>query len=47
MELIFYWIGGATFIISIGDLKIAVDPVLCEIGSKTEVKIFSQDSVCL
>ena len=26
----FQWIGGATFILSIGDLRIAVDPVLCE-----------------
>jgi L-ascorbate metabolism protein UlaG (beta-lactamase superfamily) len=26
----FYWIGGATFILTIGNLKIAVDPVLCE-----------------
>ena len=30
MEIIFYWIGGATFILSIGNLHIAVDPVLCE-----------------
>ena len=33
MEIIFYWIGGATFILSIGDLNIAVDPVLCEKGT--------------
>ena len=33
MELIFYWIGGATFILSIGNLNIAVDPVLCEKGT--------------
>lgn len=33
MELHFHWIGGATFILSIGDLNIAVDPVLCEKGT--------------
>jgi len=33
MEIIFYWIGGATFILSIGDLNIAVDPVLCKKGT--------------
>ena len=33
MEIEFYWIGGATFILSIGNLKIAVDPVLCEKGT--------------
>lgn len=33
MELIFNWIGGATFILTIGNLKIAVDPVLCEKGT--------------
>lgn len=33
MEVLFYWIGGATFILSVGDLKIAVDPVLCEKGT--------------
>lgn len=32
MKILFYWIGGATFILSIGNLKIAVDPVLCEKG---------------
>lgn len=32
MEIIFYWIGGATFILSVGNLNIAVDPVLCEKG---------------
>jgi len=30
MELIFNWIGGATFILSIENFNIAVDPVLCE-----------------
>ena len=33
MNFIFYWVGGATFILSIGNLKIAVDPVLCEQGT--------------
>jgi L-ascorbate metabolism protein UlaG (beta-lactamase superfamily) len=33
MELIFNWIGGATFVLSIGDLNIACDPVLCEKGT--------------
>jgi len=33
MEITFNWIGGATFILSIGNLSIAVDPVLCEKGT--------------
>ena len=33
MEVIFTWIGGATFILSIGNLHIAVDPVLCPKGT--------------
>jgi len=33
MEIKFNWIGGATFIISIGNLNIAVDPVLCKKGT--------------
>jgi N-acyl-phosphatidylethanolamine-hydrolysing phospholipase D len=33
MDIIFNWIGGATFILSIGNLNIAVDPVLCEKGT--------------
>jgi N-acyl-phosphatidylethanolamine-hydrolysing phospholipase D len=33
MEIAFYWIGGATFILSIGNLNIGVDPVLCEKGT--------------
>ena len=33
MDVKFKWIGGATFILSIGDLKIAVDPVLCKKGT--------------
>ncbi len=33
MEIAFNWIGGATFILSVGNLNIAVDPVLCEKGT--------------
>ncbi len=33
MEIFFKWIGGATFILMVGNLKIAVDPVLCEKGT--------------
>jgi len=33
MELLFNWIGGATFILSIGNINIAVDPALCEKGT--------------
>ncbi len=33
MKITFNWIGGATFILSIDDLKIAVDPVLCRKGT--------------
>lgn len=33
MDVYFYWIGGATFVLSIGDLKIACDPVLCDKGN--------------
>ena len=33
MEITFNWIGGATFVLSIGNLKIACDPVLCEKGT--------------
>ncbi len=33
MEILFNWIGGATFILTIGNLNIAVDPVLCEKGT--------------
>ncbi len=33
MEVLFYWIGGATFILSVGDLTIVVDPVLCKKGT--------------
>lgn len=33
MEILFHWIGGATFILSIGNLKVAMDPVLCKKGT--------------
>ena len=33
MRIVFNWLGGATFILSVGDLNIAVDPVLCEKGT--------------
>lgn len=33
MEVVFNWIGGATFILSVGNLTLAVDPVLCEKGT--------------
>jgi L-ascorbate metabolism protein UlaG (beta-lactamase superfamily) len=33
MELIFNWIGGATFVLRIGNLNIACDPVLCDKGT--------------
>jgi L-ascorbate metabolism protein UlaG (beta-lactamase superfamily) len=33
MELKFNWIGGATFVLSIGNLNIACDPVLCPKGT--------------
>jgi len=33
MDLNFQWIGGATVILSLGDLKIALDPTLCPKGT--------------
>ena len=33
MKIEFKWIGGATFILSIDNIKIAVDPVLCKKGT--------------
>ena len=33
MNVQFYWIGGATFILSIDNFNIAVDPVLCKKGT--------------
>jgi L-ascorbate metabolism protein UlaG (beta-lactamase superfamily) len=45
MELIFNWIGGATFILSTGNLKIAVDPVLCEKGTEQDFFWFKSKRV--
>ncbi len=33
MKITFHWVGGATFILQIDTLKIAVDPVLCQKGT--------------
>jgi len=33
MRIVFNWIGGATFVLNIGDLNIACDPVLCPKGT--------------
>ena len=43
MKVLFKWVGGATFILSIGDLKIAVDPVLCEKGSVQDYVLFKSE----
>jgi L-ascorbate metabolism protein UlaG (beta-lactamase superfamily) len=40
MEILFYWVGGATFILSIGNLKIACDPVICEKGRIQDYSFF-------
>jgi N-acyl-phosphatidylethanolamine-hydrolysing phospholipase D len=37
------WIGGATFILGIGDLKIACDPVLCEKGTIQDYSWFKSE----
>jgi L-ascorbate metabolism protein UlaG (beta-lactamase superfamily) len=36
----FKWIGGATWVLQIGDCKIACDPVLCPEGSVQDYKFF-------
>jgi len=36
MEILFNWIGGATFVMTIGNLNIACDPVLCEKGKRQD-----------
>lgn len=43
MEILFNWIGGATFILTIGDLKIAVDPVLCVKGTIQDYVLFKSE----
>lgn len=45
MEVIFHWIGGATFILSIGNLTIAVDPVLCEKGTVHDYFWFKSERI--
>ena len=45
MEIIFNWIGGATFILSIGNLNIAVDPVLCEQGTIQDYFWFKSERI--
>ncbi len=45
MEIIFNWIGGATFIISIGNLNIAVDPVLCNKGTIQDYFWFKSERI--
>jgi len=45
MEIIFYWIGGATFILSIGNLNIAIDPVLCEKGTVQDYFWFKSERI--
>ncbi len=32
MDIEFNWIGGATFVLTLDNLKIACDPVLCKKG---------------
>lgn len=43
MEILFNWIGGATFIITIDDLNIAVDPVLCLKGAIQDYGLFKSE----
>lgn len=45
MEILFYWIGGATFILSIGNLSIAVDPVLCKKGTVQDYFWFKSERI--
>jgi len=45
MEIIFKWIGGATFILTIGDMNIAVDPVLCEKGTVHDYFWFKSERI--
>jgi N-acyl-phosphatidylethanolamine-hydrolysing phospholipase D len=40
MKISFKWIGGATWILQIDNLKIACDPVLCEEGHIQDYKYF-------
>jgi N-acyl-phosphatidylethanolamine-hydrolysing phospholipase D len=45
MEMILNWIGGATFILSIGNLNIAVDPVLCQKGTVQDYFWFKSERI--
>ncbi|VAW17570.1 hypothetical protein MNBD_BACTEROID01-708 [hydrothermal vent metagenome] len=45
MDIIFYWVGGATFILTIGDLNIAVDPVLCNKGTVQDYFWFKSERI--
>jgi len=40
MKISFKWIGGATWILRVGDFKIACDPVLCPEGHVQDYKYF-------
>ena len=40
MDISFKWIGGATWILRVGDFKIACDPVLCPEGHVQDYKYF-------
>lgn len=43
MDIQFQWVGGATFILSAGDLKIACDPVLCKKGTMQDYFWFTSE----
>ncbi len=45
MKIKFQWIGGATFILHIDNLKIAVDPVLCPKGSVQDYFWFKSERI--
>lgn len=45
MKIVFKWIGGATFILSIDDLNIAVDPVLCDKGTVQDFFWFKSERI--
>jgi len=54
MQTLFNWPGGATFVLTIGNLKIACDPVLCSKGTvqdffwfkseRLEQPVYSEDT---
>jgi len=45
MEIIFNWIGGATFILTVGNINIAIDPVLCEKGMVQDYYWFKSERI--